>query len=63
MLSVPWSLQDRTQLASLSRNTPYGGMKLPSQVIAKFLCARLTVLDESGASREAARARSLHSRL
>jgi len=45
MLSVHWSLQDPTQLAWLSRNTPYGGMELPGQVMATFLRGRPTVLD------------------
>jgi dihydroorotase len=36
---------DATQLASLSRNTPYRGMDLPGQVVATFLRGRPTVLD------------------
>jgi dihydroorotase len=36
---------DPTQLASLSRNTPYRGMELPGQVVATFLRGRPTVLD------------------
>jgi dihydroorotase len=33
-------------MASLSRNTPYAGMKLPGRVMATFLHGRPTHLDE-----------------
>ncbi len=36
---------DPSQLASLSRNTPYAGMDLPCQVVATFLRGEPTVLD------------------
>lgn len=36
---------DAHETASLSRNTPYGGMELPGQVVATFLRGRPTVLD------------------
>lgn len=36
---------DPSELASLSRNTPYAGMKLPGRVVATFLRGRPTVLD------------------
>jgi dihydroorotase len=34
-----------SELASLSRNTPYAGMELPGRVVATFLRGRPTVLD------------------
>jgi dihydroorotase len=36
---------DPTDLASLSRNTPYTGRELPGRVVATFLRGRPTVLD------------------
>ena len=36
---------DPSELASLSRNTPYAGMELPGRVVATFLRGRATVLD------------------
>jgi dihydroorotase len=36
---------DRTDLASLSQNTPYQGMELPGAVVATFLRGTATVLD------------------
>jgi dihydroorotase len=36
---------DATELASLSRNTPYAGRELPGRVVATFLRGRPTVLD------------------
>jgi dihydroorotase len=36
---------DASELASLSRNTPYAGMELPGRVVATFLRGRPTVLD------------------
>ena len=36
---------DPTDTASLSRNNPYGGRKLPGRVVATFLRGRPTVLD------------------
>jgi dihydroorotase len=36
---------DPSESASLSRNTPYRGMKLPGRVVATFLRGRPTVLD------------------
>jgi dihydroorotase len=39
-----WTVEP-TELASRSRNTPYGGRKLPARVIATFLAGRPTVLD------------------
>jgi dihydroorotase len=36
---------DARELASLSRNTPYEGMRLPGRVVATFLRGRPTVLD------------------
>jgi dihydroorotase len=36
---------DPSELASLSRNTPYAGMELPGRVVATFLHGRPTVLD------------------
>ncbi|HEU4913087.1 MAG TPA: dihydroorotase, partial [Actinomycetes bacterium] len=36
---------DPSTSASLSRNTPYEGMKLPGTVVATFLRGRPTVLD------------------
>jgi dihydroorotase len=36
---------DATELASLSRNTPYAGMELPGRVVATFLRGKPTVLD------------------
>jgi len=36
---------DPSELASLSRNTPYAGMELPGQVVATFLRGKPTVLD------------------
>jgi dihydroorotase len=36
---------DPSDLASLSRNTPYAGMELPGRVVATFLRGRPTVLD------------------
>ncbi|MGI9156039.1 MAG: dihydroorotase [Marmoricola sp.] len=36
---------DSSELASLSRNTPYAGMELPGRVLATFLRGRPTVLD------------------
>jgi dihydroorotase len=36
---------DSSNLASLSRNTPYAGMELPGRVVATFLRGRPTVLD------------------
>ncbi|MDQ6641940.1 MAG: dihydroorotase, partial [Actinomycetota bacterium] len=36
---------DSSELASLSRNTPYAGMVLPGRVMATFLRGRPTVLD------------------
>ena len=32
-------------MASVSRNTPYGGRELPGRVVATFLRGRATVLD------------------
>ncbi|HET7385933.1 MAG TPA: dihydroorotase [Nocardioidaceae bacterium] len=39
------STVDPTELASLSRNTPYAGMELPGRVVATFLRGAPTVLD------------------
>jgi dihydroorotase len=39
-----WTV-DPTQLASLSRNTPYAGRELSGRVVATFLGGRATVLD------------------
>ncbi len=39
-----WTV-DPQQLASLSRNTPYGGIELSGRVVATFLRGRPTVLD------------------
>ena len=36
---------DPAEPASLSRNTPFGGMELPGRVVATFLRGRPTVLD------------------
>jgi dihydroorotase len=36
---------DGTDLASLSRNTPYVGLELPGRVVATFLRGTPTVLD------------------
>jgi dihydroorotase len=36
---------DPSELASLSRNTPYAGMELPGRVVATFLHGKPTVLD------------------
>jgi dihydroorotase len=36
---------DATELASLSRNTPYVGRELPGRVVATFLRGTPTVLD------------------
>ncbi len=36
---------EASELASLSRNTPYAGMELPGQVVATFLRGKPTVLD------------------
>jgi dihydroorotase len=36
---------DATELASLSRNTPYAGRELPGRVVATFLRGNPTVLD------------------
>ena len=36
---------ERSELASLSRNTPYVGMELPGRVVATFLRGWPTVLD------------------
>ena len=36
---------DPSELASLSRNTPYAGMELPGRVVATLLRGRATVLD------------------
>jgi len=36
---------DSSELASLSRNTPYAGMELPGRVVATFLRGTATVLD------------------
>jgi dihydroorotase len=36
---------DASELASLSRNTPYAGMELPGRVVATFLRGKPTVLD------------------
>ena len=36
---------DPTELASLSRNTPYAGRELPGRVVATFLRGRPSVLD------------------
>ncbi|RNM11028.1 dihydroorotase [Nocardioides pocheonensis] len=36
---------EASELASLSRNTPYAGMELPGRVVATFLRGRPTVLD------------------
>jgi dihydroorotase len=36
---------DPTELASVSRNTPYAGMTLPGRVMATFLRGTATVLD------------------
>ena len=36
---------EASELASLSRNTPYAGMELPGRVVATFLRGRATVLD------------------
>ncbi len=36
---------DSSEMASLSRNTPYAGMELPGRVMATFLRGRPTVLD------------------
>jgi dihydroorotase len=36
---------DATELASLSRNTPYAGRELPGRVVATFLRGAATVLD------------------
>jgi dihydroorotase len=36
---------DVTETASLSRNNPYSGRKLPGRVVATFLRGRPTVLD------------------
>ena len=39
-----WTVQP-TELASISRNTPYAGLDLPGRVVATFLRGRPTVLD------------------
>jgi dihydroorotase len=36
---------DSSEVASLSRNTPYAGMELPGRVVATFLRGKATVLD------------------
>jgi dihydroorotase len=36
---------EASELASLSRNTPYAGMELPGRVVATFLRGKATVLD------------------
>jgi dihydroorotase len=36
---------EASEMASLSRNTPYAGMVLPGRVVATFLRGRPTVLD------------------
>jgi dihydroorotase len=36
---------DATEMASLSRNTPYAGRELPGRVVATFLRGRPSVLD------------------
>jgi len=36
---------DPTETASLSRNNPYAGRKLPGRVVTTFLRGRPTVLD------------------
>jgi dihydroorotase len=36
---------DQTEMASLSRNTPYAGRELPGRVVATFLRGKPTVLD------------------
>jgi dihydroorotase len=36
---------DPTEMASLSRNTPYAGLELPGRVVATFLRGKPTVLD------------------
>ena len=36
---------DASDVASLSRNTPYAGRELPGKVVATFLRGRPTVLD------------------
>jgi dihydroorotase len=42
--AASWQV-DPAGLASLSRNTPFAGRKLPGQVVATFLRGRATVLD------------------
>ena len=42
---APWRTVERTDLASLSQNTPYQGMQLPGAVVATFLRGTATVLD------------------
>jgi dihydroorotase len=39
------STVEPSELASLSRNTPYAGRELPGRVVATFLRGRATVLD------------------
>ena len=42
--SGPWTV-DPSRLASLSRNTPFAGRKLPASVVATIFRGRATVLD------------------
>ena len=45
MRYVPASWNSASEVASLSRNTPYAGRELPGRVVATFLRGRPTVLD------------------
>jgi dihydroorotase len=42
--SGPWTV-DPNRLASLSRNTPFAGRRLPASVVATVFRGRTTVLD------------------
>ncbi|GEN78869.1 dihydroorotase [Actinotalea fermentans ATCC 43279 = JCM 9966 = DSM 3133] len=48
-----WTVEPE-RLASLSRNTPYGGIELSGRVVATFLRGRPTVLDGRPVAREGA---------
>jgi dihydroorotase len=43
----PWTVRAE-ELASISRNTPYAGLRLPARPVATFLRGRPTVLDGKG---------------
>ena len=36
---------EASEMASLSRNTPYAGMELPGRVVATFLRGKATVIE------------------